>query len=142
VSARIELVYAGALLRDQQIVHVYYEVKDHRTLVDPERAHVYAAPLGQNVRVGEIWSFATTGHGAGIRNEGASFVRVFADQELLTEWRARHDAISFSEVAWSAGKLGPTFEVLAPIRAAYHRLNEEQQGILIAQVVRYICEHS
>jgi len=135
MSERAELVYAGAAMHDGAVVHAYYRVEPDGSLED--RAQVFPEPLG-DFPPGAVCSYVVSANGAQVVRSGSRFVRVHGDPKLIVEWRSRHDAIMASEQAWATKDLPSAFKVLEPMRDAYARLGEEQQGVLIAQVVRFI----
>jgi hypothetical protein len=130
------LVYAGALQHDGKLVHVYYRVSDDNLLDD--RAQLFAEQLGE-YPIGSVCSFKVTGGGAQVVHTGSKFQRVFPDPDVVTSWQARHDAVIASDKAWGT-KMASPLNALKPIREAYRMLDEERQGVLIAQVVRFIVD--
>jgi len=135
----LRLAYAGAARTDDSIVHAFYEADHHCTLVDPDKAIVLNEPF-PGMNIGDVWLFDAGEDGKALERDSGKKVGKIGEPMLLVSWQARDSAIMASEVAWSRGKLGATFDVLAPIREAYHRLPEEEQGVLIAQVVRFIVQ--
>lgn len=131
---RRELVYTGSINHDGSLVHLYYFVTDSGDLED--KAQVYPQALG-DFPIGAVCSYAVEA-GGGVRTEGAMFTRVWPDAKVVEEWTARHNATAASEAAWASKDLPVAFQCLDPVRAAYRRLDEERQGVLIAQVVRYL----
>lgn len=128
-----EMVFAGALHHDGSLVYAYYFVKSDGTLDD--KAQLYPQPLG-DYPPGAVCRFQLQPDGA-VRDAG-TFLRVWEDTQLVHEWVARHGATAASEAAWAAKDLPQAFSCLEPMRAAYRQLDEERQGVLLAQIVRYV----
>lgn len=141
-TERISLVYAGAVRTDEAVVHAYYEVDDTACwLTDPNTAHLYPAPLSPHP-IGCVASYACTKGGRNIKRTDSKVLRMLTDAKLLLEWKIRDHAVLTSEAAWQTPALDPLFDTLAPLREAYRSLPEEQQGVLIAQVVRYLVDRT
>lgn len=134
-AKRRDMVYAGAVLHESSIVHAYYFLTEEGAL--DERAQLYPEPLG-DFPPGAQCSYAVQGDGQAVIATGAMFTRIWPDTAVVEEWTARHNAIAASEAAWNSKDLPQAFQCMEPIRAAYARLDEERQGVLLAQVVRYI----
>ena len=131
---RVEMVYAGAVNHDGTIGHAYYRIT--RGALD-ERAQLYPEPLG-DFPPGAVCSYAVLSDGVQVLKDGVEFLRMWPEPDTVAEWTARHGALAASEAAWQAKDLPDAFVSLEPMRAAYRRLDEERQGVLIAQVVRYL----
>ncbi len=129
-----ELVYAGSLHHEDGLVHAYYFVTERGDL--EERVQLYPEALG-SFPPGAVCKYGVQTNGA-VVTEGATFVRVWPEEALVHEWTVRHGATLASEAAWTAQELPKAFSCLEPIRAAYRRLDEERQGVLVAQIVRYL----
>ncbi len=138
MSKRRDMVYAGAVDHEGAMAHAYYFVTDEGAL--DERAQVYPQALG-DFPPGAQCSYAVQGSGEAVVSQGALFKRVWPDKAVVEEWTARHNALAASEAAWASKDLPTAFQCLEPIKAAYTRLDEERQGVLLAQVVRYIVAH-
>lgn len=133
-TKRRELVYAGSLHHEDGLVHAYYFVTERGDL--EERVQLYPEALG-DFPPGAVVEYAVQTNGA-VVTEGATFQRMWPDAEAVHEWTARHGATAASEAAWSSKDLPKAFACMAPLREAYRRLDEERQGVLIAQMVRYV----
>lgn len=131
---RRDMVYAGIVEHTMGLMHAYYIIAERGDLED--RAQIYAEALG-NFPPGAVCSFPFNSDGS-VQAAGGMFKRMWPDDAAVSEWKARHDAMAASQAAWSSKDLVKGFERLEPIRAAYRRLPEEQQGVLIAQIVRYV----
>ena len=134
-AKRRDMVYAGAVYHDGGLVHAYYFLTAEGALDD--RAQLYSEALG-DFPPGAQCSYAVHGTGESVTAAGAMFVRIWPDSSVVEEWAARHNAIGASEAAWASKDLPTAFNCLEPIKQAYGRLDEERQGVLLAQVVRYI----
>lgn len=132
---RGEMVYAGAVQHDGQLVHAYY-LLDNRgiTLGD---AHLHMQPIGR-FEPGDVFSATYWEGGAKVQPESAVLVRRHQHTEDVAEWRARHGAVMATEASWSETMPQHAFVCMSPIREAYRRLDEEGRGVLIAQMVRYV----
>lgn len=132
------MAYAGMVNHEGRLLHAYY-------LVGPDanpqgEAHLFPEPVG-SFEIGVVFSVETKSGGAQIVTKTALGTGTHvADQEVLAEWEARHGAIAASEAAWEAKMPQGAFAGLDPIREAYRRLDEERRGVLLAQVVRYLCD--
>jgi len=131
---RVEMVYAGAVQHDGQTAHAYYRVVNGAL---DELAQIYENPLG-DFPPGAVCSYAVQADGAQVLQEGVEFLRIWPDKSAVAEWTSRHGALMASAAAWQALELPEAFNYLEPVKAAYKRLDEERQGVLLAQVVRYI----
>lgn len=132
---RQEMVYAGALHHDGALVHAYFFVKGDGSLSG--KAQLYPNPLG-DYPPGARVSFLVDGSGESVMSEGAMFKGMWDDSDQVDEWTVRHEAVALSEEAWSLANLPKPFERLAPMRDAYLAIGEEQRGVLIGQIVRYL----
>lgn len=130
------MVYAGAVLHDGQLLHAYYQLDDrHAVLGD---AQLYPQPLVM-CEPGAIYSFEVRKGGLAVVRNSALRCGSLADAALVAEWRARDSAVLGSEQAWQRD-LPQAFACMAPVREAYRQLAPEGRAILIAQVVRYLCD--
>ena len=133
MTKRREMVYTGALRHDGKLVHLYYFILENGEL--DEKAQTYEEPLG-DYPPGSICSYRVKG--SDVYPEDAAFVGIWQDKDAVKEWTLRHGAVVASVRAWESEELPDAFRCMAPVRSAYARLDEERQGLLLAQVVRYI----
>lgn len=134
-SRRRELVYAGVVRHEGELVHAYYMVKDDGAL--SEQAEIYPHALG-DFPPGAVCSYLI-GRNGSVHTNSTTFERTWPDTKLVSEWLARHDVTTASEAAWSSKQLPGAFACMDPMRDAYRTLKDpELQGLLIAQMTRYI----
>jgi hypothetical protein len=122
------------LRHEGNLVHLYYFVLDDGEL--DEKAQTYEEPLG-DYPPGSVCSYRTNRSG-GVYSEDVTYERIWPDKDAVKEWTLRHGAVVASARAWESEELPDAFRCMAPVRSAYARLDEERQGLLLAQVVRYI----
>lgn len=134
---RSQLVYAGIIQHEGQLLHAYYELDVRGAQVGDAQLH--AIPIG-SFEPGDVLNVDTKDHGRVVLPETAKLVRLHRDTAAVSEWRARTGAILASDAAWGAKMPQHAFSCMAPIREAYQRLDEERRGVLIAQMVRFVCE--
>lgn len=133
-ATKRELVYAGSLHHEGDLVHAYYVVTPRGDL--EERVQLYPEALG-DFPPGAVCEYGVHVNGS-VVVKGATFTRIWSETALVDEWVARHGATMASEAAWASKELPSAFACMAPIRRAYRRLDEERQGLLVAQIVRYL----
>ena len=131
-----ELVYAGSLHHEGGLVHAYYFVTERGDL--EERVQLYPEALG-DFPPGAVCKYGVQTNGS-VVTKGAAFTRMWPEEKLVSEWVARHGATTASEAAWTSKELPEAFACMEPMRAAYRRLDEERQGLLVAQMVRYLVQ--
>lgn len=130
------MVYAGAVHHDGQIRHAYYLLDDRNTMLGD--AQLYPQPLAA-CDPGTICTFKVKDGGRVVVKASATRVGVLSDASLVAEWRARDGAVMGMEQAWRTD-LPAAFRCMDPVREAYRRLDPERRAILLAQVVRYLCD--
>jgi hypothetical protein len=127
------VAYAGLVVHDGQLAHAYVNVDQRGRALGA--AELYRESLC-DAQVGDLLEVPASANGS-IPKGVAHVVGSHGDPQAVAEWRARHGATLAAEQAWRH-PMAEAFELLAPIREAYRKLDEERQGVLIAQVVRYI----
>lgn len=130
---RVEMVYAGAAHHRGETVYAYYPIADG-TLGD--RAVIYSTKLSEHP-VGAVCSYTAQPSGA-VNAPSGIFTRHWPVIKMVQEWQVRNDAVLATQVAWESRELSQAFDCLAPLRSAYGRLSEQERGVLIAQMVRYV----
>lgn len=136
MSERLAMAYAGAVHHEGQILHAYYQLDESGAAVGD--AQLYAQPLAA-CDPGTVCSFEVQGAGSVVVRGSAVRVGRFSDAKAVAEWQARDKAVLAAEQA-EVVELSSAFSCMEPVREAYRRLDPLRRGVLLAQVVRYLCE--
>lgn len=136
---KVSYVYAGMVNDKGDLLHAYYEISPATFTIPPNKlAELFRQPLC-DCEVGDVYEFATSADGSRVSSKTGRKLGSYQDARALAEWRSRHQAVQLTEQAWTK-PLDPRFELLQPFRRAYQALPEEQRGVLLAQMVRFIVE--
>lgn len=94
-----------------------------------------------HLTVGGRYSFEADKEKGSIRAATGKWLGWFHDKEKILEWATEaktREAVYASEKLLKDAKRRDLFEVLEPVRRAYHRSPGSQRDVMLALIVRYV----